>query len=63
MRNGTAEQRAVSHCGFYPDTDDNLRAKGQTIWCAGDVVGRFRGLVPAMLSGYFCGLVMGDALG
>lgn len=47
---------AIEGTGFYPDTDENLRVRGHSIWCAGDVVGRFRGLVPALLSGYYAGL-------
>lgn len=40
----------------YPAIDDALRIPGTCIWAAGDVSGRFRGLVAALVSGYFAGL-------
>jgi len=46
----------IEGTGRYPSTDGDLRINGEHIWCAGDVVGRFRGLVPALASGYYAGL-------
>jgi hypothetical protein len=40
----------------YPAVDNNLRIHGTRIWAAGDVNGQFRGLVAALVSGYFAGL-------
>lgn len=52
----------VEGIGLYPDIDQNLKVKGHNIWCAGDVGGKFRGLVPALLSGYYTGLGIKQAL-
>jgi uncharacterized protein len=53
---------AVEGIGHYPSVDAGLRVDGQRIWCAGDVVGAFRGLVPALVSGYYAGLCAADAV-
>ncbi|WP_456756604.1 hypothetical protein [Bradyrhizobium sp. USDA 4461] len=47
---------AVEGLGGYPMLSDNLRVPDTRIWAAGDVNGRFRGLVAALVSGYFSGL-------
>jgi len=52
----------IEGTGFYPICDNNLRIKNENIWCAGDVVGFFRGLTPAFLSGYYVGLEIDNAL-
>jgi hypothetical protein len=46
---------ALEGVGCYPASDLALRVPGESIWCSGDVVGRFRGLVPAMVSGAYAG--------
>ncbi|HEX3254162.1 MAG TPA: FAD-dependent oxidoreductase [Gaiellaceae bacterium] len=47
---------AVEGVGSYPLVGGSLRVPGHRVWCAGDVVGRFRGLVPALVSGYYAGM-------
>jgi uncharacterized protein len=42
--------------GHYPAVDAGLRVPGTNVWVAGDAVGQFRGLVGALVSGYFVGL-------
>lgn len=44
----------VEGVGDYPDIDDALQVKGQPgIYTIGDATGTFRGLVPALVSGYY----------
>ena len=42
--------------GQYPKLGLDLKAQGLPVWGAGDVTGMFRGLVAALVSGYFVGL-------
>ena len=53
---------AIEGTGLYPTLDDNLKVYGENIWCAGDLAGSFRGITPAMLSGYYTGLQVRAAL-
>lgn len=53
---------AVEGVGFYPDIDDNLKVSGENIWCCGDIAGKFRGLIPSIVSGYYAGLMAAEAL-
>lgn len=46
---------AVEGVGSFPETDAHLQIPGERIWCCGDVAGRFRGLIPALVSGYYAG--------
>lgn len=46
----------------YPAVDSRLRIPDTCIWAAGDVNGRFRGLVAALVSGYFAGLQIAQEL-
>lgn len=46
---------AVEGVGAFPVIDAGLRDDCGRIWYCGDVVGRFRGLVPALVSGYYVG--------
>lgn len=39
--------------GWYPEVDAELRAKDCPAWLVGDSCGRFRGIVAAMISGYY----------
>jgi hypothetical protein len=41
--------------GFYPDVNDALKLNSHEVWIAGDAVGTFRGLTPALVSGFYCG--------
>lgn len=50
---------AIEGAGVFPDTDGELRAR-DGIWCCGDVVGRFRGLVPALVSGQYVGRAIAE---
>lgn len=52
---------AIEGTGQYPRVDGDLRVDGEAVWCAGDVVGRFRGLVPALISGHYAGAAAADA--
>jgi len=53
---------AVEGVGFYPTAGESLRVARERVWCAGDVVGRFRGLVPGLVSGYYAGSAAADSL-
>jgi uncharacterized FAD-dependent dehydrogenase len=63
-----AFSEATIHCpaiegfGHYPMVDNSLRIPGTRIWAAGDVNGRFRGLVAALVSGYFVGMQIARGL-
>ncbi len=46
---------AVEGIGYYPDVEANLKINGHMIWVAGDAAGVFRGLLGALVSGYFVG--------
>lgn len=46
---------AVEGVGEFPSCDGSLRVS-PGIWCAGDLVGRLRGIVPAFVSGFYAGL-------
>lgn len=47
---------SIEGVGEFPEIDAQLRVPGQNIWCAGDLVGTMRGLVPSMVNGYYVGL-------
>lgn len=44
---------SIEGTGIYPLLDDNLRIAGENIWCCGDLAGKFRGIIPAFVSGYY----------
>ena len=46
---------AIEGCGHYPHLDGFLRTNIRRVRCAGDMAGRFRGLVPAIVSGHYAG--------
>jgi uncharacterized protein len=48
---------------YYPKVGSDLKLAGFPVWGAGDVTGIFRGIVAALVSGYFSGLQAGRALG
>lgn len=54
LLNSNAKIRAPSfeYTGFYPMTDLDLKIKDENIWMCGDSTGDFRGLMPALLSGF-----------
>jgi uncharacterized FAD-dependent dehydrogenase len=54
---------AIEGVGAFPAVDDGLSAGDGRIWFCGDVVGRFRGLVPALVSGAYAGAAIASALG
>ncbi|WP_082126899.1 FAD-dependent oxidoreductase [Allosalinactinospora lopnorensis] len=39
--------------GWYPQVDGDLRSPDAPLWVAGDACGLFRGIVAAMISGYY----------
>lgn len=45
----------IEGVGFYPDVNDALKLNSHDVWIAGDAVGTFRGLIPALVSGFYCG--------
>ena len=47
---------AIEGAGRFPPTDADLKMPDEMIWCCGDVVGRFRGLIPALVSGHYAGV-------
>ncbi|MGN6109749.1 MAG: NAD(P)-binding protein [Kofleriaceae bacterium] len=53
----------VEGVGEFPDTNGDLEIS-EGLRCAGDLVGRIRGIVPSLVSGYYAGLASGrDARG
>jgi uncharacterized FAD-dependent dehydrogenase len=46
---------AVEGVGRFPASGGDLRIGSKAAWVCGDVVGRFRGLVPALVSGHYVG--------
>jgi uncharacterized FAD-dependent dehydrogenase len=54
---------AIEGVGAFPAVDNGLSAGDGRIWFCGDVVGRFRGLVPALVSGAYAGAAIAAALG
>lgn len=54
---------AVEGVGAFPAMDAGLRGPGGRIWFCGDVVGRFRGLVPALVSGCYAGRAIATEIG
>lgn len=46
----------VDSLGSYPVTDENLQIADENIWVVGDMTGRFRGIVPGMISGIYVGV-------
>jgi uncharacterized protein len=49
---------AIEGIGCFPSTNEELRTHNWGVWCCGDVVGKFRGLVPALVSGHYVGLAI-----
>lgn len=52
----------IEGCGDYWQIDQDLRIPNHSIWVTGDSTGIFRGLVPAMVSGYYAATQVTDAL-
>ncbi|CAF1047584.1 unnamed protein product [Rotaria magnacalcarata] len=52
-RKFTLKGPTVEAVGNYPLLDEHLKVPGENIWYAGDAVGLFIGIIPAMLSGLF----------
>lgn len=46
---------AVEGVGRFPASGPELRVGTEAVWVCGDIVGRFRGLVPALVSGHYVG--------
>ena len=42
---------AIEGVGAFPRNDLDLKGPAENIWFCGDAVGRFRGLIPALVSG------------
>ncbi|WP_420722494.1 FAD-binding protein [Hwanghaeella sp. LZ110] len=49
----------IEGVSLYPLVGDDLRCGALPVWAAGDVSGIFRGLVAALVSGYFSGVRVG----
>ena len=45
----------IEGVGYYPVVNKQLQIPDEKIWFAGDVVGRLRGLIAALLSGHYIG--------
>lgn len=54
---------AIEGVGDFPACDANLRGRSGRLWYCGDVVGRFRGLVPALVSGHYAALAIAAGMG
>lgn len=50
---------ALEGVGAYPSLDGDLAVRGWPVRVVGDATGRFRGLVPAMISGVYAALLAG----
>ena len=46
---------AIESSLFYINVDTSLKVDNNNIWVAGDQTGLFRGIIPALISGYFVG--------
>jgi len=57
----TVHLPALEGVGWYPQTDEDLCVVPGHVWAAGDVVGRFRGIVAALISGYVAGTAAKEA--
>jgi hypothetical protein len=53
---------ALEGIGWYPAVTQDLQLPGLSCWVAGDATGIFRGLIAAMVSGYYCGFSVRDYL-
>lgn len=49
---------AIEGVGAFPESDADMKGSSGNIWYCGDVVGRFRGLVPALVSGEYAGATL-----
>lgn len=54
---------ALEGLGTYPHFSQGLKISTAQFWGAGDATGQFRGLVAALVSGYFAGLQVAQSLG
>lgn len=45
----------IEGVGYYPITDDFLQVPNENIWVGGDCSGKFRGIIPSMMSGIYIG--------
>lgn len=45
----------IEGVGYYPITDDFLQVPNENIWVGGDCSGKFRGIIPSMISGLYIG--------
>lgn len=46
----------IEGVGYYPITKNNLQIPNELVWVGGDCGGKFRGIIPSMLSGIYIGL-------
>ena len=53
---------SFEYSGFYPNIDNNLKVADEAIFISGDLTGDFRGLLPALVSGYFAGYAITNEL-
>jgi len=52
----------IEGVGYYPYVDSNLKIFKDNIWFAGDSVGIFRGIVPALISGHYISSIIKNSL-
>lgn len=52
----------IEGIGYYPKLDQNLKIPDINCWVTGDATGLFRGIVAAMISGYYVGLAAASKL-
>jgi uncharacterized FAD-dependent dehydrogenase len=62
LKRSTIYAPAIEGVGLYPDVDESLRLRGLPVWVAGDAAGLFRGLVAALVSGYFVGRLVARSI-
>jgi uncharacterized protein len=53
LNNFTLHGPTIEGVGYYPITDENLKVCNENIWIVGDTGGKFRGIIPSMISGIY----------
>jgi uncharacterized protein len=49
----TIKGPTIEGVGYYPITDENMKVENENIWIIGDANGKYRGLIPSILSGIY----------
>ncbi|VBB17561.1 FAD-binding protein [Yasminevirus sp. GU-2018] len=60
LERATLSGPTLEGVGYYPETNDELRMRDQSVWVVGDACGKFRGITASVVSGYYVGLNLGQ---